>query len=89
MKKYYWFLVLIVSICIQLYISNSIVKANNSPIFVVFITFIIKAIVLSWIAEFVSMKVKKRKWEIDSLSVWYLFIVIAQFLSNYRILFPK
>jgi hypothetical protein len=89
MKKYYWILVLIVSICIQLYISNSIVKVNNSPFIVVFIILIFKAIVLSWIAEFISMKVKNRKWEIDSLSVWYLLIAIAQFLSNYRILFPK
>lgn len=82
MKKYYWVLVIIVSICIQLYISNSIVKVTHSLFIIVFITLILKAIFLSWIAEFISMKVKKRKLENDSLSVWYLFVAIAQFLSN-------
>lgn len=82
MKKYYWLLVIIVSICIQLYISNSIVKVTHSLFIIVFITLILKAIFLSWIAEFISMKVKKRKMENDSLSVWYLFVAIAQFLSK-------
>jgi hypothetical protein len=82
MKKYYWVLVIIVSICIQLYISNSIVKVTHSLFIIVFVTLILKAIFLSWIAEFISMKVKKRKLENDSLSVWYLFVAIAQLLSN-------
>jgi hypothetical protein len=82
MKKYYWVLVIIVSICIQLYISNSIVKVTHSLFIIVFITLILKAIFLSWIAEFISMKVKKGKLENDSLSVWYLFVAIAQLLSN-------
>jgi hypothetical protein len=82
MKKYYWVLVIIVSICIQLYLSNSIVKLTHSLFIIVFVTLILKAIFLSWIAEFISMKVKKRKLENDSLSVWYLFVAIAQLLSN-------
>ncbi len=89
MKKYSWLFLVIISICIQMYISYSISKNTNSSILVIFITKIFYAIVLSLIAELISMKIKTRKWEIDSLSVWYLFIVLAQFLTNFRIIFPK
>jgi hypothetical protein len=90
MKINSWsFFLVIFCICVQMYISYQVGKNANSSILVIFITKIIYAIVLSWIAEFLSMKIKNREWEIDSISAWYLFVVIAQFFSNFRIIFPS